>query len=155
MPNPRTPLARKRLAGTDRADRNRPRTVSERLARCPVPPATLSEAGAAEWKRLAPTAHKLGTLAAADLRSFELLCEVLATERQAREVVGREGMTIATSDGGSKAHPGIKAMEVARNQAARLLESFGLTPKGRNHVDPAPEPRENKLAQFLDGGRFR
>lgn len=113
-------------------------TPGERLKRCPLPPNTLSDGARREWLKLAKVAHHLGTLTAADLRGFELLCETLTTERTAREAVAAAGMTTKTADGGLKPHPGVRIMETARNQAARLLESFGLNPKGRGSVERAP-----------------
>src|SRR5919202_2961857 len=140
MPRPRLSAAQKRLRGTYRADRSAPAAPSERLSRCPPPPATLTDAGTAEWKRLAPIAHRLGTLCAADLRAFELLCMTLATAAEAEATIRREGMTLPTGSGGTRAHPAIRIMEGSRAQAARLLIEFGLTPRARNAVEPAPPP---------------
>lgn len=138
----------KLLRGTLRPGRTRRKRVTGRLARCPPPPAHLGETAAAEWRRLAPQAHALGTLHGCDLRAFELLCEVLATEKRARETVERDGLTVPTADGGAKAHPAVKAMEAARNQAHRLLADFGLTPRGRQGVDVQEETHDEWLAQF-------
>jgi P27 family predicted phage terminase small subunit len=113
--------------------------AAARLRKCPPPPARLSKYAREEWSRLAPVAHRLGTLTEADLRGFELLVETLATERTARETVGADGLTVPTADGGSKSHPAVRCMETARNQAARMLESFGLNPKGRGTVETAPQ----------------
>lgn len=110
-----------------------------RLRRPPKPPRTISEHVAIEWRRLAPIAQRLGTLTQADLRAFELLAETLATEKLARRQIEADGMSTATGDGGLKPHPSVRVMETARNQAARLLDAFGLTPKGRASVDRAPE----------------
>jgi P27 family predicted phage terminase small subunit len=143
MTNTKIPASRKRTRGTLRADRTRPRSVSERLVRCPSPPQTLSKGAVAEWLRLAPVAHRLGVLSGADLRSFELLCETLGTEKTARLAIEHDGMTIKTEGGGQKAHPGIRVMETARAQAARLLADFGLNPKSRNYVSTAPLRSKN------------
>jgi P27 family predicted phage terminase small subunit len=117
----------------------RPKSPADRLLKCPVPPTRLSKPAREEWLRLASVAHRLGTLTEADLRGFELLTETLATERTARETVAEAGMTVPTADGGMKPHPAVRIMETARNQAARLLESFGLNPKGRSTVETAPQ----------------
>jgi P27 family predicted phage terminase small subunit len=109
------------------------------LSKVPLPAAGLSRLAREEWKKLAPVAHRLGTLTEADLRGFALLCEALGIERQAREAVASEGMTTSTADGGLKPHPAVRIMEGARRDAARLLESFGLNPKGRGTVETAPE----------------
>ena len=76
----------------------------------------------------------------ADLRGFELLCETLATEAEARAVVEAEGCAVPTAGRGRKPRPEVRVMETARAQAARLLAEFGLTPRGRRGLDP-PRPR--------------
>ena len=68
------------VGGTDRPHRRRGKVKAPRLKRSPAPPLYLSPEAKREWSRLAPRAHQLGTLTAADLRGFELLCETLATE---------------------------------------------------------------------------
>lgn len=100
----------------------------------------MSKHGCAEWNSLAKVAHQLGTLTAADLRAFELLCELLATERQARETIARDGMTVATAGGTVKPHPTVRTLENARRQATALLAAFGLTPKGRGAGKRAAAP---------------
>ena len=110
------------------------------LAEAPAPPAHLSARAAAEWRRLAPAAAALGTLAEADLRGFELLCDTLATEAETRAVVEREGHAVSTAGGGAKPRPEVRVMETARAQAAKLLAEFGLTPRGRRGLD-LPRPR--------------
>jgi P27 family predicted phage terminase small subunit len=150
MPNFRTPAARKRMRGTLRKDRNRPRSASERPARCPRPPATLSKGGISEWQVLAPIAHQLGTLCVADVQAFSMLCETLATERTARETVAIQGMTVPTLDGGRKSHPAVKVMETARGQALRLFTEFGMTPRSRNYVTAAPMPAGGNAFDSID-----
>jgi P27 family predicted phage terminase small subunit len=110
-------------------------------AQAPEPPDHLSPRAAAEWRRLAPAAAALGTLAEADLRGFELLAGTLATEAEARAVVEREGHAVPTAGGGWKPRPEVRVMETARVQAARLLGEFGLTPRGRRGLDLPRPPR--------------
>ena len=127
------------------------RDLAAPLAEAPAPPADLSPRAAAEWRRLAPTAAALGTLAEADLRGFELLAGTLATEAEARAVVEREGHAVPTAGGGWKPRPEVRVMETARVQAARLLGEFGLTPRGRRGLD-LPRPRgEDDDDDFLRG----
>src|SRR4029453_7116368 len=89
---------------------------------------------------------ELGTLTSADLRALELLAEVLAAEAELRELLKSEGMTIPGAEGNTKAHPACKLLESTRNQAARLLADFGLTPKGRQGVDVYQARSENAFA---------
>ncbi|WP_232435689.1 P27 family phage terminase small subunit [Burkholderia ubonensis] len=90
--------------------------AADQLTVAPPPPDGMSSRAAAEWDRVAPLVVSLGLLNASDLRALELLAETLATEAQLRETLDREGLTIATGTGGSKAHP---ALRDARAQAAR------------------------------------
>jgi P27 family predicted phage terminase small subunit len=94
----------------------------------PASPAHLSKYAAEEWSRLAPIAIQAGTLSENSARSFELLCEILATERTARELVTTAGMTVGSGRGGRKPHPAVRAMETARTQAAPLLKLFRFEP---------------------------
>lgn len=142
----RTSKQRKQLAGTNRRDREKAGS-SKRLSSTPPAPGHLTERARDEWERLAPIAHDNGYLGRSDLRAFELLTEALATESEMRETIQREGITIMGGTG-PKAHPALKAMETARNQATRLLIEFGLTPRARGSVDPVPE--ESKTNPFLD-----
>ncbi|OMG74906.1 phage terminase small subunit P27 family [Burkholderia ubonensis] len=146
---PRKSNAAKALAGTLRADRLKG-VASDQLDEAPPPPDGMSSRAAAEWKRVAPLVVSLGLLTASDLRALELLAETLATEAQLRETLDREGLTIATGSGGSKAHPALRALSDARAQATRLLDAFGLSPRGRQSIDaPPPSPVENPYAAFV------
>lgn len=137
MPRNRLPDTIKATQGTLRKCRTVPAVAAEALTTIPPPPRHLPTAASGEWKRLAPVVESLGTVSAADLRAFELLCSTLATAADAEAKVRDEGMTMPTSGGGIRSHPAIRVMETARGQAARLLEQFGLTPKARNYVSRA------------------
>ncbi|MDX1486591.1 MAG: phage terminase small subunit P27 family [Acidiferrobacterales bacterium] len=139
----KTSKKRKQLSGTTRKDRDRG-TSGVTLKRCPAPPKHLTDRAKKEWRRLAPIAHGNGYLGKSDLRAFELLAESLATESEMRELVVNEGVTVSGGSGGLKAHPALKAMETARNQATRLLIEFGLTPRSRGSVDPVPKDGQEK-----------
>jgi len=140
----------KRLSGTARVDRHPKPTALERLRAVPPAPGHLSVRAKLEWVPLATACVELGTLTSADLRGLELLAEVLATETELRELLKTEGMTIPGADGNSKSHPACKLLESTRNQAARLLSDFGLTPKGRQGVDVYPARSANP---FSNNGR--
>jgi len=143
MGKPRTCKSILELRGAFRKDRRNKIVPKKKAPRRPPIPQTLSKGGKDEWKRLAPKAYELGTLTDADTRSFELLCEILSTERQAMHIIQSEGLTIDAASGGKKANPAIKVMEAARSQATRLFESFGLTPKSRTNVDTNPPKKTN------------
>lgn len=148
MPAHRKSSISKRLTRTARRDRQPRREFAQRLNRAPMPPQSLSEGAKAEWKRLAPAAVGIGSLTAADLRAFELLCVTLATEAEARAVIDREGLTVVAGSGGRKAHPAVRLAETARAQAAQLLQAFGLTPRGRQSIDPPP-PADSDADEYF------
>jgi P27 family predicted phage terminase small subunit len=105
------------------------------------PPATLTAMGREEWLRLAPAAHRAGTLIEASARSFELLTEVLATERAARKLVAENGITVSTARGSVKPHPAVRTMEAARVQAAPLLKLFRLEPPNARAARQPDQPK--------------
>jgi len=116
----------------------------------PLPaPMTLSADAATEWPGIIGTLAQLGTARHADLRAIELLCEVLASERQLRDTLAREGLTIDGANDNAKAHPGAKLLESTRNQAHRLLSDFGMIPRGRVSVKPLAPPKENPFANLI------
>ncbi len=108
--------------------------VTDQLSQVPAPPANMAQPAADEWRELAPVAHELGVLTQADLRSFRLLCETLATAATAQSTLDDEGLLIDGSHGAKKHHPAIKILENSRQQATRLFGEFGLTPKARQQV---------------------
>ncbi|MGO9717262.1 MAG: phage terminase small subunit P27 family [Steroidobacteraceae bacterium] len=140
MPNYKKTERRKKLAGTLRADRTKRRPKARGMSTIPAPPEHLTARARAEWLYFAPSLAALRTVAAADLRGLEMLCETLATAQQAQAVIASAGLTIGSARSGKiRAHPAIKIMETARAQATRLLIEFGLTPRARSHVEPAAD----------------
>jgi len=103
--------------------------VAFRLDHVPEPPDTLSEGGRQEWRSLAPTLHVLGTARPADLRLFELLCELLSDIRSMEETLRAQGHTTRAGSGGEKANPLLASLQAARRHAHSLLQQFGLSPK--------------------------
>jgi P27 family predicted phage terminase small subunit len=138
MPNYRKPEAAKRRSGTYRPGRAMRSPKAAAALSVPLAPGYMTELGKVEWRRLAPLIHAQRTLAAADLRAFELLCETLATGAMAQAAIAAGGLTVVTPMG-ARAHPAVKIMEAARAGATRLLIEFGLTPRAREHVSAAPD----------------
>ena len=99
-----------------------------RLESIPEPPAALSECGKQEWNAIVPVIYELQTARPADLRTLELLCEILADINTLQETVRKDGILIGTGTDSYKTHPAQKSLEVARRQAQNLLDGFGLVP---------------------------
>ena len=133
------------VSGTYRRDRSTPKTTLARLERMPTAPKHLSDETRKQWRRLAPAAKEAGTMTASDVIAFELLCRTLATAIEAEQIIADEGATIAAGSGGRKAHPALAMMATARAQATALLAQFGLTPRGRATVAPAPARTGNRF----------
>jgi P27 family predicted phage terminase small subunit len=150
---PRQSNERKRAAGTFRPDRNPRRSPIEPLGDAPSPPGYLSAGAKREWGPLTRVLVDLGVIVEADLRSLALLCEVLASEAEYRAQIARDGALLIAPNGTRRANPIVKMLEASRNQAARMLSSFGLDPKGRQGVDLQPREPEGQpktgLAKFL------
>lgn len=142
MPAHRLSDRTKTLRGTART--RKPAAAGDRLTVAPRPPRSLSRAAAAEWRALAPVLVDTGVLTRADLRGLQLLAETLASASELAEVVRVEGTTITGSSGATKAHPALTAIATARAQAHRLLADFGLTPRARGGVDPAPDAGDDE-----------
>jgi P27 family predicted phage terminase small subunit len=154
MANPKLTKEQKQLRGSYKASRDKPTIkASQALQDPPDPPDTLSTGARQEWLKLVPVAVELQTITRADLRAFELLCETNASVNELQAVVASEGLLIPAANGGKKANPAQRSLETARNQAHRLLCEFGLTPKSRNHVPKAEQPR--KSGAFRSLGRPR
>ena len=146
MARPRKSAESKLLSGTYRRDRSAPKTTATRLERIPAPPKYLSTAAKKEWRRLAPAVKGTGSMTAGDLVALELLCRTLATATKAEETIEKEGITIAAANGGEKPNPALAMMATARGQAAALLAQFGLTPRGRAGIAPAPAEKKNRFS---------
>jgi P27 family predicted phage terminase small subunit len=99
-----------------------------RLESIPEPPVTLSAGAKREWNAIVPVIFELQTARPADLRSLELLVELLADINILQEIVRKDGVLIGTGTDSYKTHPAQKSLEVARRQAQNLLALFGLVP---------------------------
>lgn len=137
---PRKADSLKELSGTTRRDRKTRRDPTARLLKTPPPPSGLSHSAVATWRTLAGALTAAGVLTGLDLEMLRLLVQALATERDMATLIETEGVTIATGDGGRKAHPALRAGSEARTVAVRLMVQFGMSPASRQSVDRAPAP---------------
>jgi phage terminase small subunit len=99
------------------------------LQSIPEPPKTISEAARQEWMALIEPVVHVERTRPVDLRSFELLCEILADIRGLEAAIRKEGYSVESS-GGLKPHPGLRGLENARRQTVSLLAKFGILPDG-------------------------
>jgi P27 family predicted phage terminase small subunit len=83
------------------------------------------------------------------LPGLALLAETLGDIATLRDVIDREGATIATEGGSRRAHPALNAMAQARSAARGLLSDFGMSPRGRLALAAPPtKERRNEFEEF-------
>ena len=80
-------------------------------------------ASTAEWWH---SVHEDYDLEPHHTRLLTLAAEAFDRCGQAREAIAKEGMTLATADGGLKAHPAVAIERDARLAFARLIRELGL-----------------------------
>lgn len=144
----RTSQARKRLAGTFRADRHRAPDPANALDAVPAPPAHLSAGAAAAWSRFAALACAIRTLTPADLPLLELLSRTWSSIDDLERQLAADGLVIESETGARKAHPGLAALDRARALAHRLLGDLGLSPPGRERITMRPSATKNPYAEL-------
>jgi|SRR6056297_2068141 len=130
MPNPKTPLAKARLTGADKAnpqryrDRNEPATSGDPVG---AAPAYLSKDAKAVWTEAAGI---MSWLVREDRFALEIAAQAVATIREA-----------------AKAGEPIKAAQLTA--ARQALSSLGATPADRSKIHiPGDEGERDPFAQF-------
>jgi P27 family predicted phage terminase small subunit len=140
--------ARKKLAGTLRASRQR-RGLNDAtaLTALPVPP-HLTESATAAWQRFGALSLELGTLTQQDLPLLELLARTWAGICSLEAQLARDGLVIESDSGARKAHPALQALDRARGHAHRMLGDLGLTPVGREKISVQPRRGSNRFSEL-------
>lgn len=119
------------------------------LQRLPLPPPGLQPLGAEAWDLAGEAAIELGTLMATDLTLLEVLARSWGLSVELELEARQEGFTIAGSRGQQRINPLLVESRACRIETARLLASFGLSPKSRTSVDTAGyNPTSNKWADL-------
>ena len=132
----RKSIEQHRLRGTLRRDRT-PKAAGARLTEAPKAPRGMSPAARNHWRALAALLVSRRTLTEADEPALALLCSTLGALEEATARLASEGFTIA-SRGSVKAHPLVAESARLRIAATALFVQFGMTPKSRSAVEPAP-----------------
>jgi P27 family predicted phage terminase small subunit len=149
-----TPPALQVLRGNP-GKRRLPATAAPGPAGEVAAPVTLSRAARAVWDRVAPVARAIGTLTAADVEPFKLLCELQASldlAARAKDAAEFEGFPVGEDgEGGAAVHPAL-LLEVKLAPVIRAYyEKFGLEPVGRARVAAAPAAPVSKWAGLARG----
>ena len=117
--------------------------------RVPYAPRWLSEAAAAEWKRIAPRLHAAGLLTEVDGMALGLLCETFVQYQDARRIVERDGMLAISEKGASYQHPALGIANGARRELLTWAREFGMTPSARSRIRVDTKDVEVSLADML------
>jgi P27 family predicted phage terminase small subunit len=123
------------------------------------PPAHLSRAAKAEWRRLAPELIRLGLLTVPDLPSFAAYCAAWSDFVESDRQLQRGGLVVAGKEGQQVRSPWFLIKARAVDQLVKLGDRFGFTPSARvglasdgGRIGPAPlSPGEHSggLAAYL------
>lgn len=110
------------------------------------PPAFLSKPAKDEWRRLAPSIHKLGLLTHPDLAAFAAYCQTYGRWEVAERQIERDrrrrgaiagGMLIKTMSGNLIQNPAVGIANAAMTQMVKYAAEFGFTPSARTRVQNA------------------
>jgi P27 family predicted phage terminase small subunit len=148
---PRKPTAQLRLAGTLRADRvkkqGRATEPTPKVA-LPKPPAGMSAAALAEYRRVGVLLVRERVLTELDRNALATYADAVADYASARKRIKARGWFTATGE-----QPAVRAMREAAERINRLGQQLGLTPSSRSKVAAAPKPseRESTAARFFGG----
>jgi P27 family predicted phage terminase small subunit len=109
----------------------------------PSPPPHLSESAAQLWRTTVATY----VLAEHHLRLLQLTCEAWDRVQAARAQLDREGLTIATREGGIRPHPAVAIERDSRLAVARLLRELDLD------IEPPASDRSGPPVLFSNRDR--
>lgn len=145
-PQPK-PTALKLLEGTRKSRINDAEPIPPATG-IPEPPEWLGELGMETWRKLAPGLHARGVLTEWDLDAFAVLCQAVASHRQASELLNRSSVLIQ-GDRGLVKNP---ALQIARDSAQVIrafAQEFGLTPSARSGLRVEEVTDDSELRRLL------
>jgi len=147
---PRKPTALKRIQGTLRKDRSKPREWIP-PAGAPAMPKTLDARAREVWRECVGLLEPAGILTKADGGALADYCRALSRADAADVLVAKEGLTCATAEG-IKAHPAVGIARRERDAATRLRALFGLDPSSRARLSVPEKPKADATEDFLFRG---
>ncbi len=112
----------------------------QRTAEVPEPLSFLSEAGKAEWRRLAPELCRLGLLTVLDHAIFGAYCQSLGHWMTAERLLQTEGLIARGSTGNIVMHPLVKIATQAARDLCKYAAEFGMTPCARARMRAGWQP---------------
>jgi P27 family predicted phage terminase small subunit len=117
-----------------------------------APPTWLEGPAVAEWRRLAPTLHRLGLLTEIDGDALATYCQTWARWQEAEGQIRKFGMVIKGKHGFPVISPYVAVANRAMAQMKSLLVEFGMTPSARTRVktDASAKP-DDPFVKFDQG----
>lgn len=106
----------------------------------PEPPPHLSPASAEWWVEVC----REFALESHHLRLLQAAAECWDRLQEARMIIGSEGLTVPTNDGGQKAHPAIAIERDSRLAFARLLRELDLDGGAASEASRPPALLSNR-----------
>jgi phage terminase small subunit len=112
------------------------------------PPAFLDDVAKEFWLDNRAELLRLDLLDTFTFFSFCILCQTYSMQRRLGDIVAAAEPVITTPRGVKIAHPAIRAHHAVTNQLLKMLEGWGMTPKGRRglgiktvlRVEAEPDP---------------
>lgn len=131
------PSAKKRMEGTDRADRRNGNEPEPDLLADISPPSHLAPECAAVWRQVAPLLRRIGVLTVVDVIALEMLCDAVADYRKTRALRG-DDFVVASAKGNDMLNQLHVAMAMSSKRAESFMARFGMDPVSRSRlmVDP-------------------
>lgn len=122
------------------------------------PPAWLDEVAKAFWNENRDELLRLELLDTLTWFGFCTLCQTVSMERRLAEIIAAAEPIITTPRGVQVAHPLIRAHFAITNQLLKMLEGWGMTPKGRRGLGIKSVLRveaddDDPLAEYTLSGR--
>jgi P27 family predicted phage terminase small subunit len=119
----------------------------------------LSKTARAEWKRVAPTLHRLGLLTDIDRTALAGYCESFAMWIDCHKILQKEGYTVTVHQKNRKGEevgtyyqqrPEVKIADMALGKIRDFCNDFGMNPTSRGKMTLPGEDENSKVVDMLD-----
>ncbi len=145
------PVAIHQLRGSYRPCRHDGRAEAAFPTGTPEAPGWLKGQPRILWDEIVPILHAAGIVTPADKTALVVLCLAWGRFLAAEASIARDGLTVATPEGGVKTNPAVTIGNIAWGQVTKGLAMFGLSPVDRANIKAVPhEPDsvESILAEY-------
>ena len=127
------------------------------VVKLPPPPAHLSKAARAEWRRTGKQLAGLRVMTESDAAALAAYCQVYARWVDAEEHLAKEGVLVNEVDQKGRPYwhqsPYLAIANKAIEQMTKLLVEFGMTPASRTRVRTMPKQDADPFEDMLSANR--